>query len=106
MAVMVTFLCIARPLVLLLSGSRDLEPQMYHVKSGFDFNKKVGRREWLRASIQKDHNGEIYALKYEADGSGIISSMVASDGLIELSEECDTVKIGDLVDFLSFNEVK
>ena len=105
-AVMVTFLCIARPLVLLLSGARDLEPQMYQVKSGFDFNKKVGRREWLRASIQKDHNGEIYALKYAADGSGIISSMVASDGLIELSEECDTVKTGDLVDFLSFNEVK
>jgi molybdopterin molybdotransferase len=104
-AVMVTFLRIARPLVLLLSGGRDLEPQLYKVKSGFDFKKKVGRREWLRASLQQDSNGEVFALKYSADGSGIISSMVASDGLIELPEECDSVKEGELVDFLSFNEV-
>ena len=104
-AVMVTFLRIARPLVLLLSGARDLEPQLFKVKAGFDFKKKVGRREWLRASLEQDGNGEIFVLKYPASGSGIISSMVASDGLVELSEECDAVKQGELVNFLSFNEV-
>ncbi len=104
-AVMVTFLRIARPLVLLLSGARDLEPQLFKVKAGFDFKKKVGRREWLRASLEQDGNGEIFVLKYPASGSGIISSMVASDGLVELSEECDAVKQGELVSFLSFNEV-
>ena len=104
-AVMVTFLRIARPLVLLLSGARNFEPQLYQVRSGFNFKKKVGRREWLRASLQKDDNGEMFVLKYTADGSGIISSMVASDGLIELSEECDSIKKGELVDYLSFNEV-
>ena len=104
-AVMVTFMRIARPLVLVLSGALDLEPQFYQVKSGFDFKKKVGRREWLRASLKRDENGEIFAQKYSADGSGIISSMVASGGLIELSEECDAVKQGDLVSFLSFKEV-
>jgi molybdopterin molybdotransferase len=104
-AVMVTFMRIARPLVLLLSGARDFEPQLYQVKSGFYFKKKVGRREWLRASLEQGKNGEIIALKYSANGSGIISSMVASDGLIELPEECEDVKQGDLVSFLSFNEV-
>jgi molybdopterin molybdotransferase len=104
-AVMVTFIRIARPLVLLLSGARDFEPQLYQVKAGFDFKKKVGRREWLRASLERDENGEILALKYLANGSGIISSMVASGGLIELSEECEAVKQGDLVSFLSFKEV-
>ena len=104
-AVMVTFLRIARPLVLLLSGARDLEPQLFKVKAGFDFKKKVGRREWLRASLEQDGNGEIFVLKYPASGSGIISSMVASDGLVELSKECDAVKQGELVNFLSFNEV-
>ena len=104
-AVMVTFLRIARPLVLLLSGARDIEPPLFKVKAGFDFKKKVGRREWLRASLEQDGNGEIFVLKYPASGSGIISSMVASDGLVELSEECDAVKQGELVNFLSFNEV-
>jgi molybdopterin molybdotransferase len=102
---MVTFICIARPLVLLLSGALDFEPQLYLVKSGFDFKKKVGRREWLRASLDRDEDGNILASKYLANGSGIISSMVASDGLIELPEECEAVKQGDLVNFLSFNEV-
>ncbi|MBT4938753.1 MAG: molybdopterin molybdenumtransferase MoeA, partial [Rhodospirillaceae bacterium] len=49
--------------------------------------------------------GKPVALKYEADGSGIISSMVESDGLIELPEECEGIRKGDLVDFLPFSEV-
>ncbi len=104
-AVMVTFLRIARPLILLLSGAKKFEPNFFQVRSGFDFKKKAGRREWLRASLEQDDNGENFVLRYPANGSGIISSMVASDGLIELSEECDFVKQGDLVNFLPFNEV-
>ncbi len=104
-AVMVTFLRIARPLILLLSGARDLEPQLFQVKAGFDFKKKPGRREWLRARLEQDGTSSAVAIKYEADGSGIISSMVESDGLIELSEECEVIKHGDLIDFLPFSEV-
>jgi molybdopterin molybdotransferase len=104
-AVMVTFLRIARPLIMLLSGAKELEPQLYQVKSGFDFKKKPGRREWIRARLEQDDSGDAVALKYEADGSGIISSMVESDGLIELPEDCEAIKQGDLIDFLPFNEV-
>jgi len=70
-AVMVTFLRIARPLILLLSGARDLEPQLFQVKAGFDFKKKPGRREWLRAHLEQDDKGHAVAIKYAADGSGI-----------------------------------
>ncbi len=104
-AVMVTFLRIARPLILRLSGSRDLVPQFFQVKSGFNFKKKSGRREWLRAHLERDENGDVTALKYAVDGSGIISSMVESDGLVELPEACEIVKRGDLIDFLPFSEV-
>jgi molybdopterin molybdotransferase len=89
----------------LLSGSCVFRPQLFQVISGFDFKKKVGRREWLRASLKQDDNGEVIALKYDADGSGIISSMVNSDGLIELPEECEAIKMGDLVNFLPFNGI-
>ena len=104
-AVMVTFLRIARPLIMLLSGAKELEPQKFQVKSGFDFEKKTGRREWIRARLEQDDCGNAVALKYEADGSGIISSMVESDGLIELPEECEAIRQGDPIDFLPFNEV-
>ena len=47
----------------------------------------------------------MYAIKYPDDGSGILTSMVASDGLVELAEDSVGVTPGQLVDFLPFNEV-
>ncbi len=104
-AVMITFLRIARPIILALSGCKDLDTQFFPVISGFNYDKKVGRREWLRASLTKDFEGNVIAKKFHSDGSGIISSMVESSGLIELSEECEGVKVGDLVNYLPFSEV-
>jgi len=104
-AVMVTFLKIARPICLLLAGADAAEPPLYKVAAGFDFDKKVGRREWLRATLERDTGGVLRVKKYTEDGSGIISSMVAADGLVELDEDLTAVRCGDLVDFLPFNEV-
>ncbi len=104
-AAMVTFLGIARPIVLLLGGATDTEPRLFQVKAGFDFTKKPGRREWLRASLELDDAGCQVATKFPVGGSGILSSMVAADGLIELAEEVETVAKGDAVDFLPFSEV-
>jgi len=103
-AVMVTFMCIARPLILQMSGASRLDPVRFKVAAGFDFDKKPGRREWLRALLVGQGN-DMVVQKYPADGSGILSSMVESDGLIELPEELETVTEGQLVDFLPFNEV-
>jgi len=104
-AVMVTFLKIARPIVLLLAGAGAGEPALFKVAAGFDFEKKPGRREWLRASLARTNSGVLTANKYSEDGSGIISSLVAADGLVELDEDLISVRQGELVDFLSFNEV-
>ena len=104
-AVMITFLRIARPIILTLSGCKDLDIQFFPVISDFSCNKKVGRREWLRVSLTKDIDGNIVAKKFHSDGSGIISSMVESSGLIELSEECGGVEVGDIINYLPFNEV-
>lgn len=104
-AVMVTFLKIARPIVLLLAGAGASEPALFKVAAGFDYEKKPGRREWLRASLARSDNGVLTASKYSEDGSGIISSLVAADGLVELDEDLTSVRQGELVDFLSFNEV-
>ena len=104
-AVLVTFLRIARPIILLLSGSTQTEPIIFGVPAGFDFGKKPGRREWLRAYLRRDSNSGLLAIKYPDDGSGILSSMVASDGLVELSEDTTKVSKGQLIDFLPFSEV-
>ena len=104
-AAMVTFLRIARPVILGLAGRRGGEPRLYKVRSAFDYAKKAGRREWLRVHLTTDAGGEPRAVKYAADGSGILASMVAADGLVELPDALETVNEGDLVDFLPFAEV-
>ncbi|HIJ44190.1 MAG: molybdopterin molybdotransferase MoeA [Rhodospirillales bacterium] len=104
-AAMVTFMRIARPVVLLLSGRTDIEPPLYRLRADFAHNKKIGRREWLRARLVRDGRGELAAVKYPGGGSGILSSMVEADGLVELGEEQGSVNKGEMVDFLPFSEV-
>ena len=104
-AAMVTFMRIARPLILALSGRQDVDPHVFQIPAAFAMNKKSGRREWLRATLKRDENGRVQAHKYPAQGSGILTSMVASDGLVELPESLERVDEGDLVDFLPFTEM-
>ncbi|MEE9300914.1 MAG: gephyrin-like molybdotransferase Glp [Alphaproteobacteria bacterium] len=105
-AVMVTFLRFARPLILGLSGATETEPRSYRVPVDFDYKKKAGRREWLRAKLVTGPGGGVSARKYAFDGAGILTSAVYADGLIELPEEMDRLSKGTIVDFLPFNELR
>jgi len=67
--------------------------------------KKPGRREWLRATVQVGADGQLYAMKYPRQGSGVLTSMVATDGLVELPEALTHVAEGQLVDFLPYTEM-
>ena len=87
-----------------LGGAATLDARRYPVNCGFDYRKKIGRREWVRARLVME-NGILVAQKYKSGGSGILTSMVFADGLVELPEERADVKLGESVDFLPFNEV-
>jgi len=104
-AVMICFLRFARPVILRLGGARDVEPTLYRVSAGFDHDKKAGRREWLRASLVAGQGGGLVARKFRRQGSGVISSLVAADGLVEIPEDVTHIADGDMVAFLPFNEV-
>lgn len=103
-AVVVMFLMIARPILLRLAGAKAAARKPFRVRAGFDFAKKVGRREWLRAHLVQTPDG-VTVEKFSEDGSGILSSMVETDGLIELAEDVGAVTRGDLVDFLPYAEL-
>ena len=102
---MVTYLRFARPLLLGLAGCAETEPRLYPVRADFSHRKKAGRREWVRASLGSGPDGVPLATKFPRDGAGILSSMVGSDGLVELDETVTTVTAGDMVNFLPFAEV-
>ncbi|MBM3571184.1 MAG: molybdopterin molybdotransferase MoeA [Alphaproteobacteria bacterium] len=105
-AVMVTFLGVARPLLLRLAGATQIHPRHFQVRAGFDYQKKAERREYVRARLAPGKDGIPIAHKFVRDGAGILSSMVQSDGLVELPEDLTRVTRGNLVDFLPFSEVR
>jgi len=105
-AAMVTFLRIARPMILRLMGAKDLAPTLFRVRADFEHRKKHDRREWVRARLVSDGAGGLLARKFPRDGAGILSSLVESDGLVELPEELTQLAAGSMVDFLPFSEAR
>jgi len=103
-AVIVTFLVLARPLIAKLAGASVSEPRLFPVRAGFGYRKKPGRREYLRANLART-DGAAVAVKYPKDGAGILSSIVRSDGLVILDEMVSELTVGTMVDFLPFSEV-
>jgi len=104
-AMMVTFLRFARPLLLRLMGCGETAPVLYRVRADFEHKKKEGRREWVRARLVPDGAGGVVARKFPREGAGILSSMVEADGLAELPESLTHLERGSMVDFLPFSEV-
>ena len=106
-AAMVCFVLFARTALLRLSGvaPEGLAPRRYMVRAGFSATSKAGRREWIRASLSPDGSGWNVAEAFPRQGSGIISSLNAADGLVEVEEERTAIAPGDAVLFLPFSEV-
>ncbi len=104
-AAMVTFMRFARPLVLRLSGATEVDPVLFQVRADFDHKKKLDRREWVRARLVPQADGGLAAVKFPREGAGILSSLVESDGLVELPEDMTELTEGTMVDFLPFSEV-
>ena len=104
-AVMVTFLILARPLVLRLAGATVVPPRRFRVTAGFDYKKRANRCEYVRARLEPGEDGGWVARKFPRDGAGILSSMVESDGLCEIGEGISRIAPGTAIDFIPFGEV-
>ncbi len=104
-AAMVTFLRVARPILLGLMGGRDLTPTHYRVAARFEHRKKKDRREFVRARLVREADGVLAAVKFPRDGAGILTSLVEADGLVELPESLTRLEPGSMVDFLPFSEL-
>jgi molybdopterin molybdotransferase len=104
-AAMVCFLLFARPVLLRLGGAGWRRPTAFPVAAAFALKKRPGRSEYLRATLTPDEAGLPRARRIEREGSGILTSMVEAEGLIELDDTVERVVPGDTVRFLSFAEL-
>ena len=91
-ATMVCFLLFARPLLLRLAGAGWRPARGVAVPADFAMHKQRGRSEYLRARLATDAAGGHVAVRIEREGSGILTSMVEADGLVELGPEVEQVE--------------
>ena len=98
----VTFVHVVRPTVLALAGATQQPLVPMPVRAAFTYKKKIARREYVRVNLRRDENGVLEAVKFPREGAGLLSSLVDTDGLVELGEEITQVQAGETVGFLSY----
>jgi molybdopterin molybdotransferase len=98
----VTFVHVVRPTVLALAGSTQHRLVAMPVRAAFTYKKKLGRREYVRAVLREAADGGLEAVKFPREGAGLLSSLVDTDGLVELGEEITQVKSGQTVGFIGY----
>ncbi|MDH2382413.1 gephyrin-like molybdotransferase Glp [Bradyrhizobium sp. CER78] len=101
----VTFVHVVRPTVLALAGAVPSPLLPMPVRAAFSYKKKSGRREYVRASLRRAADCALEATKFPREGAGLLSSLVETDGLIELGETIVRVEPGDAVGFLGYADL-
>ena len=98
----VTFVHVVRPTVLALAGATQQHLVPMPVRAAFTYKKKIARREYVRVNLRRGENGVLEAVKFPREGAGLLSSLVDTDGLVELGEEITQVEPGQTVGFLGY----
>jgi molybdopterin molybdotransferase len=98
----VTFVHVVRPAVLALAGAVQQPLIPMPVRAAFAYKKKIARREYVRVNLRTGDDGAIEAIKFPREGAGLLSSLVETDGLVELGEQLTRVEPGQTVGFLGY----
>ncbi|WP_228263324.1 molybdopterin-binding protein [Marinobacter panjinensis] len=85
------------PAMALLAGGEWFEPQGYALPANFSKNKKPGRSEMLRARVR---NGQVEV--FGSEGSGRVTGLAWSEGMVELDESAQLIEPGTPVRFIPY----
>lgn len=91
----VTFTMIARPYLLKYQGCRDILPLPIYASARFEMSAG-SRREYVRARLESDDDGNVTVSAFGNQGSGIMSSVSWANALAEV-DVGQAVKSGDLL---------
>lgn len=104
-AVMVTFLAFVRPALLQMMGRAAMDTPLLKARSLEAIRKKPGRTEYQRAVVISAMDGSLQVRTTGQQGSGVLSSMAAANGLLVLHHDQGNVAIGQEVDVQMFEGV-
>mgnify|MGYP001231442611 CR=1 FL=1 len=95
---------IIKPFIKYLCTGILVLPRGQKLKANFSMKKKNKRLEWIRVNI-KEKNSNLIANKFSKQGSGMISSMAFSDGILEIPENVNFISKGDEFFYYSFKKL-
>lgn len=101
-ALVVAFVTVVRPALMRLAGAVAKPVRGFPVVADFTMHRRTGRREFLRATLQEDAAGRLTARSYPRGGSGILSSITGSDGLLDIREDVADIAPGMSLSFIPF----
>ena len=93
---MVTFEQLVRPAMLKMGGHRSYGRPVVQALFQEKFTKRNDRRHFLRGVLRRQ-NGVLTVRTTGDQGSGILTSMVKANGLIDVPEEVERLSPGDTV---------
>ncbi|KPQ23241.1 MAG: molybdopterin molybdotransferase [Halomonas sp. HL-48] len=103
-AVMVTFLQFVVPLLQRLQGQPVTPPRRLNAIADEALKSRFQRTDFLRGVYHSDKQGQLRVRSTGAQGSGILTSMVAANCLIELADDQDGVQPGEVVSIQPLTE--
>jgi molybdopterin molybdotransferase len=98
----VTFVRVARPAILALAGAQWSPQPSVPVRAQFSYRKKPARREYVRVHLRRADDGALEAVKFPREGAGLLSSLIDTDGVVELGEDVTRVEPGQIVDCFTY----
>jgi molybdopterin molybdotransferase len=102
-AVMVTFYAFVRDALLAMSGAAPAPLPLLRAACTTALRKKPGRTEYQRGIVGRAAEGRWQVAITGSQGSGILSSMSAANGMVVLHHAQGNVAAGDEVDVIPFD---
>ncbi|MEM2985087.1 MAG: hypothetical protein QXL24_07685, partial [Candidatus Jordarchaeaceae archaeon] len=85
------------PTIRKMLGAEKLDPRIFvEAKMSRKVASTLGRRDFVRVKIEETREG-VLAVPIRVGGSGVISSMVNADGIVEIPENVEGINEGEIV---------
>lgn len=92
------------PLLRRLAGNLNAIPKQQKAKAAIELAANDHRQDYLRATIERDGNGELVATPFLRQDSSLVRVFADANGLLIRPPGAPEAKIGDICDVLLFDQ--
>lgn len=104
-AVMVTFMQFVQPALRKMMGQTSWQPNRMIATAEETLKSRLGRTDYSRGVYHINESGQLVVRSTGSQGSGILTSMVMANCLIEITDEFERIDVGEPVLIQPFSDL-